>query len=114
MAVGLFADRVRRVVNSAGRRSVVAAAVRRLRAATAPDPQRQRSARLRTLADVYAVLGSARTLIERGWMQGGWLVERQRADASAPAVPEVTGACLVAAVVHASRERDPAAGLIEA
>jgi hypothetical protein len=69
------------------------------------------------------VLGEARALIERGWVQDNWYALRQvdsgasrtvsSAVASIPGT-EVSGACLVAAVVHATRAGDPAAGMVEA
>jgi hypothetical protein len=82
-----------------------------------------RSARLRKLGEVCAVLDEARALIARGWIQDNWYALRQVdggashtfTSAVAPAAgTEVSGACLVAAVVHATRASGPAAGLAEA
>lgn len=69
------------------------------------------------------MLEGARAVIERGWLQGGWYADARQPRSLAavgapkvrpPLVTQVTGACLVGAVVHATCQRDPTAGLIEA
>ena len=51
-----------------------------------------------TRADAYGVLRDARAVIERGWVQGRWVVDRPSGD-------DVAAACLVGAVVHTVRRR---------
>ena len=69
------------------------------------------------------MLQDARTALERGWVQNTWYAEPSQTDtagqaaASAmkpPDATDVTAACLVGAVVRATRRRQPNAGLFEA
>lgn len=77
-------------------------------------PPVNRSARL---GDVCAVLDGARTLIERGWVQDRWLVTPAPAVRRATVTgtpPDVSGACLVGAVVHAAQRHHASAAAIHA
>jgi hypothetical protein len=93
-----------------------------------PSPVVDRAARL---GDVCAVLDGARTLIERGWVQDRWLVipapaahrstapgaHRSTAvhrSTAAEVPPDVSGACLVGAVVHAAQRHYATADAIHA
>ncbi len=90
-----------------------------------PSPAVDRSARL---GDVCAVLDGARTLIERGWVQDRWLVTpapaarrstahptaTSTATSTAEVPPDVSGACLVGAVVHAAQSHHATADAIHA
>jgi hypothetical protein len=81
-------------------------------------PATQPSDRAATLTDVYDVLEGARAILDRGWLQNRWYAVRPTAQDStawAPAVVraergELTRACLVGAVVYASRRSQPADG----
>jgi hypothetical protein len=121
MAVDLFADGDRRAGGTPPRRRALRGFLRRMRAATRPGDVG--SDRLRCLGDVCVVLDDARALIERGWRQNDWYVACPRVGgaraAGAPGVRtpvgiEVSGACLVGAVVYAIRRREPGADPIEA
>jgi hypothetical protein len=103
-------------------RRAVLAVLRGSQPGSTPVPDDARSTRLRKLGEVCAVLDEARALIAHGWVQNNWYALRP-VDGGAlrtftSAVPvagtEVRGACLVGAVVHATRAGDPAAGLAEA
>ena len=105
------------------RRPILRGVLRRLTAALRLSAEDASPPRSRRLAQVCAILADARALIERGWMQDNWYMTRQRLEGSDPAawsggkppdVTEVTGACLVGAVVLATRQRDPQADLIDA
>jgi hypothetical protein len=124
MTVGASRQRDRSVGATASRLGL-RAAFGRLRAALRPDPEGARLARLRCLADVSAALEGARsTLVEHGWVQNTWYAVQRRSptttspdatDATdAPEVPGVPGACLVGAVVRATRRHHPAAGATDA
>jgi hypothetical protein len=123
MTVGLLADRDRGGEATPVRRRTLRGVFRRLRTAFRSVPVDARSARLRRLDEVCAVLAEARTLIEHGWLQDSWYAVRSDAGTAGPAdmavlrppgAAEITKACLVGAVVHATRRRDPAADLVEA
>ena len=72
---------------------------------------------LRRLGHIHRVLETARTLVERGWLQHGWyraqpppplpLLARLRLAQRTPAVDEVSAACLVAAVALAAHGGGP-------
>jgi hypothetical protein len=79
-----------------------------------PSPAVDRSARL---GDVCAVLDGARAVIERGWVQDRWLVTPAPAahrSTAADVPPDVSGACLVGAVVHAAQRHHATAKAISA
>jgi hypothetical protein len=64
------------------------------------------AARLARLGEVCAVLDDARAIIGHGWLQDDWYVQTGG--------PGDARACVVGAVVQATRRHDPAAGLLEA
>jgi hypothetical protein len=69
------------------------------------------------LGHIHRVLETARTLVERGWLQHGWyrihpspplpLLARLRLASRTPTVDEVGAACLVAAVALAAHGGGP-------
>jgi hypothetical protein len=120
MAVDLFAGDDGRA-GGTPRRSALGGLLHRLRVATRPGDAG--SERLRCLGEVCEVLEGARALVERGWLQDDWYAPCPRVSDPGPsgavgARPlgglEVGGACLVGAVVHATRERRPGATPIDA
>jgi len=104
---GLFQGRDLQLEPSSGWRSL-RAALRRLKAVTRPDPEETRAMRLRRLDEVCAVLDDARGIIEAGWVQDQWhaRLPGPRPEGS-PTGTDITGSCLVGAVVRANQRRQP-------
>ena len=71
-----------------------------------PHAEEARRGRLQRLGEVCAVLDDARAIVERGWVQGRW-VAQERHDIPARA-------CVVGAVVQATRQRQPGATVFQA
>jgi hypothetical protein len=123
MTVGSVTGSATSADGTCRRRPTLRGVFRRLAAAMRFSTEDVSPSRSRRLAEVCAVLADARALIERGWMQDNWYMTRQRLEGSDPAawsggkapdLTDVTGACLVGAVVLATRQRDPRADLIDA
>jgi len=90
---------------------VLGPALRRLR--TLALPEDEDAARRARLGQACAVLEDARAVVADGWLQNRWYTTVD-GGASTGDPPEITSACVVGAVVHATRAHDPTAGLMEA
>jgi hypothetical protein len=118
---GLYESNARKLRNGARAPSTSRPSLlRRLASAIRSVPPDIEATRARQLSDISAVLDGARAIVERGWVQNAWFVRTASAPratvtataATATTVPAgfgddgtgVTGACLVGAVVRASRQ----------
>jgi hypothetical protein len=123
MSVGLLQGRGQGAGDAPAWRPALRNVLRRLRSLVHPVTEDSPSGRLECLGQVCAVLQDARTIVERGWLQDAWYV-MPAGSAGAPAVEalgilpprgaEVSAACMVGAVVQATRQLDPAADVLDA
>jgi hypothetical protein len=116
MATGVFQGNNFGDRRAPGRRLSLRSVLGRLKAHSAGLAEDARTARLMRLTDVCAVLDGARTLVESGWVQDRWFVRRypRRSAGGDALAPDITGACLVGAVVHAAQRHHSTGDAIHA
>lgn len=122
MTTGLLKDRDVDAGGTPIRRPSLRSLLRRLKAFALPVGADPWPARLECLEEVCAVLVDARAIVERSWTKDRWFARPgsrgsravKVAHAAPPIVTDITGACLVGAVVHAARQRTGTADVLQA